>query len=60
MIVEKCPICGKSFVPAPYHIYKASIKGRVKNLCGWNCLRKLERERETNKKPKEEKQNADR
>ena len=53
MELVRCPMCGKSFIPAPEHIYKAPIKGRVKYLCGWNCLRKLEREKEAKKKLKE-------
>lgn len=51
----KCPICGKGFIPAPLHIFKATIKGRVKYLCGWNCLRELERKKDAKKKRKEAK-----
>ena len=50
----KCPICGKSFVPAPYHVYKMFIKGSYRYLCSWSCYRKAEREKENKKKTKEE------
>ena len=52
MRVVNCPICGKAFVIAPKNIYKALIGGKVKHLCGWNCLRVLEKEREANKDAK--------
>lgn len=32
-----CPICGRTFIPAPYHIYKAYINGSLKYLCSWTC-----------------------
>jgi hypothetical protein len=64
MEVVKCPVCGKSFIPAPEHIYKAWIKGKAKPLCGWNCLRKLERaieaKKEAKKRAKEAKKNENR
>lgn len=53
MRIRKCFVCGKIFVLAPENIYKVRIKGRIKHLCGWNCLMKLEREREAEKKSKE-------
>ena len=54
MAVRKCPICGKEFTLAPCHIYKATVNGRVKPLCSYSCVRKLEKEREAKKKPKED------
>ena len=35
-----CPICGKKFVPAPFHIYRA--KARL--VCSWACVRKFEKD----------------
>ena len=32
-----CPVCGKNFVPAPYHVYKNS-KGRL--VCSYRCQMK--------------------
>lgn len=53
MKTRKCFVCGKEFILAPENIFKVLIEGKVKHLCGWNCLRKLEREKEAKKKPKE-------
>lgn len=52
MELVKCFVCGKEFIPAPENVYKASIKGKVKHLCSWSCLRKLQREKEAKKKSK--------
>lgn len=56
----KCPICGKTFVPAPQHIYKFTDKGRIKSVCSWGCMRahekKIEQEKEEQKKKRKEKQ----
>lgn len=30
-----CPVCGKSFVPAPYHVYQE----QGKPYCSWSCYR---------------------
>lgn len=30
----KCPRCGKSFIPAPYHIYKSGKR----LYCSWTCF----------------------
>lgn len=30
---KKCPICGKTYVPAPYHVYKV---GRTP-VCSYSC-----------------------
>ena len=54
MKLVNCPVCGKSFIQAPSNIFKATINGRVKHLCGWNCMRTLEQEKEDKKKSKEE------
>jgi hypothetical protein len=41
-----CPVCNKRFIPAVEHIYKADGK----YVCSWGCQRKVEKEKETNKK----------
>lgn len=34
----RCPVCGKIYIKAPYHIYKS--KGRF--VCSWTCMLKSE------------------
>lgn len=41
IISISCPICGKSFVPAPMHIYRD--KRCHKRVCSWSCVCKSER-----------------
>lgn len=37
-IEKKCARCGRVFIPAPKHIYKAPGKdGRLKFYCCWTC-----------------------
>ena len=38
----KCPVCGKIFIPAAYHIYRHGNK----IYCGWNCYESARKERE--------------
>lgn len=43
-----CPVCGKTFIPAPQHAYSAEIhkkNGYVKKvtLCSWSCVRAHEK-----------------
>lgn len=40
--VKTCPICGKTFVPAPMHIYKIKYG---KKVCSYHCMRKYEKAR---------------
>lgn len=48
---KKCPICGKNFVPAPYHSYRS--RGRSAALvCSYHCVLESERREE------EKRQNA--
>ena len=42
-VEKKCYICGRSFVPAQYHIYKRTVKGKVKWLCGYTCTCEYDR-----------------
>ena len=32
----KCPVCGKTFIPAPYHAYRD--KRCHKRVCSWSCV----------------------
>ncbi len=36
---HRCPVCGKNFIPAPFHLY---VHNKVK-LCSWTCMLKAER-----------------
>ena len=36
-----CPVCGKNYIPAPFHQYK--IYGGVR-VCSWSCQLRGERE----------------
>lgn len=48
VVEKKCPICGKTFVPAPFHVYKAN--GRL--VCTWSCVCQYEREKKATRKRK--------
>lgn len=40
-ITEKiCPICGKTFIPAPMHAYKRNNTpgSKTKYLCSYHCM----------------------
>lgn len=43
--MSKCPVCGKEFIPAPFHVYKVYTKGQYKLACSWNCVRKWEKKK---------------
>lgn len=45
-----CPVCGKRFVPAPYHCYRRGSKW----FCVWSCMLKYDREQEEKKKMKKD------
>lgn len=40
---RKCPNCGKSFIPARYHIYTLKRKNKLLTFCGYNCKREAEK-----------------
>lgn len=44
--IVTCPVCGKRFIPAVFHSWKIynSKKGHTYKVCGYNCMRKYERE----------------
>ena len=33
-----CPICGKKFIPAPEHVYRRTVKGKMRYLCSYHCM----------------------
>jgi hypothetical protein len=41
-----CPVCGKIFVPAPYHRYCFWYQGVKIICCRWNCYVKAQRAKE--------------
>ena len=43
-----CPVCGKSFIPAPYHVYKHVFKKykEPQLVCTWSCLCEARRNEE--------------
>lgn len=40
---EKCPICGKIFIPAPMHVYEIKKKNQFFKVCSYSCARKAEK-----------------
>ena len=38
-----CFECGKSFIPAPEHIFKELRKGKTYWFCGYNCKCRFEK-----------------
>lgn len=46
MCIVTCPICGKRFIPAAQHLYRANNE----LVCSWGCQRKVEKEKEAVKK----------
>lgn len=39
-----CPVCGKRFVPAPYHVFKEH-RTSARLVCSWTCARRSYNER---------------
>lgn len=46
MRVKTCIVCGKEFILSAENIYKVRIRGRVKHMCSWTCVRSYEKEKE--------------
>jgi hypothetical protein len=44
LVDRVCAVCGRTFVPAPYHIFKRIIGTKTFYYCGWNCFHKGEQE----------------
>jgi len=40
---RKCPVCGKIFVPAPFHVFVEDHK----TFCKWSCLCEYRRKKAT-------------
>lgn len=45
-----CPVCGKSFVPAPQHVYKIHVGDNDRKVCSWTCVRTYERKNKPRRK----------
>lgn len=43
--VKKRPVCGRTFIPAPEHIYHLPFK-KDRLVCGYSCARRAQKERE--------------
>ncbi len=39
----KCPICGKKFIPAPYHAYRIGGCESTRVVCSYTCMRVWEK-----------------
>jgi hypothetical protein len=49
--MQKCPVCGKEFLPAGLHSYKiGTAASQQKLVCTYTCQCKWEREQEEKKK----------
>lgn len=55
LIELKCPICGKTFVPAPEHIYRDKRVWRGSFVCSYGCMLKSEQMKNESRKRKESK-----
>ena len=58
---QKCPVCGKKFIPAPEHYWKIGtgpngIDTRTKNVCSYSCMRVWEKEQIAKMNARKEKQ----
>ena len=41
---EKCPMCPRTFIPAPDHQWTIKTKtNQKKNVCSYTCMRKWEK-----------------
>ena len=40
LVDRKCACCGRTFIPAPYHIYKKTYSGHVVYFCSYTCYNK--------------------
>ena len=45
LVVKKCSMCGRSFVPAPYHVYRDAERHKL--FCSYTCHSKYLREYES-------------
>lgn len=32
-----CPICGKRFIPAPEHVFRRTVNGKLRYICSYHC-----------------------
>lgn len=45
-----CVVCGKTFIPAVEHIFNEDRKGKVYQICGYNCNCKFNRKHPRDKR----------
>ena len=50
----QCPVCGRCYVPAPFHSYKAVIKYREQKVCSYTCMMKAVRQKEAEHEAKKQ------
>ena len=56
IVDQKCPVCGKNFIPAPYHYWKVKLSNeKWANTCSYSCMRVAEKENEKAELEKQEK-----
>ena len=41
LVESKCPVCKKTFIPAPQHVYKTANGQKL--VCSYHCAREDER-----------------
>ena len=50
LVEKKCAVCGKTFIPAPMHVYKRKpgSSGHTKWLCSYHCMLAWDKEHPRN------------
>lgn len=51
--LQKCPICGRKFIPSAHHVYSDHRSYGKRLVCSWGCVcesERLLREREEEKR----------
>lgn len=56
LVENKCPVCKKTFIPAPQHMYK--IANGQKLVCSYHCMLDDERAAEKRRQKVREKMRA--
>lgn len=53
IVIKKCRVCGKNFVPAPQHVYR-DRRAPYLMVCSWSCVCQSQRLKEAGIKPRKE------
>jgi YHS domain-containing protein len=50
LVEKKCAVCGKTFIPAPMHVYKRKhgSGGHTKWFCSYHCMLAWDKEHPRN------------